>query len=107
MATITPTAVFDSEGLPVYGLTVTWADMNNGDVGAPISTYIWEKQFIQGASSNATLQISNDGTTWIDGLNINSAVLEVVERPKFIRPVKTTSGTATVTLFCSRRLRAE
>ena len=98
---------------------VTWADMVNGDVGAPVEWVDFADRCIQvtgtfGAGGTLTVQGSNDGTNWAtmadpqgNALTITAAKIEqVLELPRYVRP-NVTAGDGTTSLsvtLCMRRV---
>lgn len=119
MATITPTITYAPDGQP-DAVLVVWANLANGDTGAPFRGFGLKDGSVQvegtfGTGGSVTIQMSNDSTNWQaaadpQGNDVTKTaadletLLDIVGRQ--VRPnVTAGDGTTslTVTLFGVRR----
>jgi hypothetical protein len=97
----------------------TWAPLANGDDGAPVDWVDFADRCFQvsgtfGVGGSATIQGSNDGTTWSaladpqgNALTFTSTRIEqALELPRYVRPIVTAGdGTTALTVtLCMRKV---
>lgn len=115
MANITPTEIPSPEGShKVY--IVTWDNMQNGDVGLPVSFSQYSDRSVQVvgtlAGGSVTVEGSLDGTNYVpltdpqgNNLLITTSKIEMItELVRFLRPVISSGSGASVKVIVLLRL---
>jgi hypothetical protein len=116
MATITPTVTYNPQGCQ-NSVLVTWANLANGDVGAPFMGLEYTDRTVQvsgnfGTTVTLTMQGSNDNSNW-DSLTDPQAnaiaktaqgIEAILEAPIYIRPSAGggSGGAINVLMVCKR-----
>lgn len=99
MAVKPATMVINENGTAV----VTWANLDNGDTGAPVDVSRWPELSVQKTAGAGTiaLQGSNDNSTWGAlgaGIAPDGTIKRVPEHPLYLRPSATVADDNTVVL---------
>jgi hypothetical protein len=113
MATITPTTTTtDSSHGTTISQLITWANMANGDIGAPVEVapWMWRSLTLVGGSGTLGIEFSNDGTNWhgftadgTEAMTSGDDPIEMTARTRYCRPSGTTTATTlTLHLFVTR-----
>jgi len=117
MATVTPTVQYIPNG-QANAVLVTWSNMANGDVGAPVEGVDYADRTVQfggtfGVGGSVTFEGSNNNSAYValtdpqgNAITKTAAALEVIEEgPRYARPNVTAgdgSTAITVTLWGRR-----